>query len=88
MTFRACVDGGENGGIVKIDIAIGTIFLMSGDSRFVPLTTADVALMFGHTRLGFPRGLPNVRIVGIVFTVAVDFVDKLTGRKLSFVLAA
>ena len=88
LAFGACVDSGEDGRVVEVDVSVWTMFLVGSDPRFVPFPSSDVSFMLCHPRLGFSRRFPDVGVVGIVFAIAIELINELAWRKFSLVFAA
>ena len=53
----------------------------------VPFTPADIAFVFSHPRLSFARGFSNIGIIGVGFTVTVEFINELNGLELGLIFA-
>ena len=58
---------------------------MGRETRFGPFTTTDVPLMFGHPSLSFTCCFADVRVPRVILAIAVQLIDDLSRRKLSFV---
>ena len=88
LFLGACVDGGQDGGVIKIDITILTVLFMSGNAGHSPFTSSDIALMFGHSRFGLARRFSYTSVLRFIFAVTIKFVYDLTWREFCLVFSA
>ena len=88
MSLRLSIDFRQDGRIVEIYVAIGTIFFVGCDARFVPFPPTNIAFMFCHARLSLSSSFSNVGVVGDVLAITVELVNQLTRRKFCLVFAA
>ena len=88
LSLRARVDGGEDGGVVEVDISFFAMLFMRSNARHTPLPAMNVAFVFRHSRFRFPRRFSDICVSSIVFTVAVEFINNLTRGEFCFVFSA
>ena len=81
LLFGASIDCGKKGGVLKIHIAVFTMFLVCSDSRHVPLALMDLAFMHCHPSFGLASDFANVGILSVVLAVTVGLADYLPRGK-------
>ena len=74
--------------LVKIDVALRTIIFVRCYARLVLFLTTNVTFVLWHSGSGFPGCFADVGVVFFSFAVAIQIVDELARRKLSFIFRA
>ena len=88
LFFRLGIDPGKDLRVVKVNIALLTMFLVRRNSGQMPFSSTNVAFVLRHARFCLPRRFSYIGIIGVRLTVTLEFIYNLSRRKFDFVLPA